>query len=327
MPNLLGGFSDPPLITTDGDPKKSDPYIKAEVIPSRYTGANFKVGRPKKGHGKDVYFSKEYPTFASSEQNKGKTDDFLDPGVLERRQAKEKKKKNIDPNRDFKYASPPKVAVGSGSYFGTFDGKPIPHQEEYKVQKRGEPTPKKDIKAPKNILTSPAKKGTYGYLGTTFGTFEGPKVSDEFDAIRKREQAEWKKSKEKMIGSGVFKNTIRTQGLFDEKGATGVSTVYDHFDPPEEKKSKKKAKKPEDKSAKSLEGRPVFRMSSGPRSGVDGCLNKFPNVRDDKPDPYDSAALKAKEDKKKGPGFIGGTWKPVSGPKQGVVRSLLRKYY
>jgi hypothetical protein len=329
MPSLFGGFSDTAVITTDPDPKKTDPYVKAEVIPSRYTGANFKVTRPKKGHGKDAYFSKDYLTFAVPEQNGkvGKTDDYLDSGVAARREAKESKKRNID-EHDFKYSSYPKRSTGPGSHFGTFDGKPIPHQEDYKVQKRGEPSAKRDVKVPRNILTSPAKRGTYGYIGTTFSKIEGPKASDDYDAIRKRESEAWTKSKEKMITQSTFKSTIRTKRTFDEKGNTGISSAFDAYDAPEEKKkSKKKAVKPtEDKSK--IEGRPVFKYSSAPRSGQPGCLNPFPNSRDEKvPDLYESARIKAAEDKKKAPAPLGGVWKPTQGPKTAVVRSLLKTYY
>lgn len=129
--SLFGGFEDFGYISTDPDPAKTDPYIKAEPIPSRYLGTNFKAGHLKpKADGAAAFL-----TLASSTQTKdGAADVYLNPGSLERKAASEAKKKNIDPNRDFKYVSFPKKAPCSGSYVGTFYQQPLPHERSTKSQ-------------------------------------------------------------------------------------------------------------------------------------------------------------------------------------------------
>lgn len=323
-PSLFGNFNDVGFITTDADKGRTDPYIKAEVIPSRYTGQNFKVGRPKKGHGRDAYFGGKILTFAANDQNAGgKCDDYLDSGVRERREAKAKKAKNID-SKDFKYVSYPKKSTGPGSYFGCLDTKPIPHQQEYNVVKRDAITAKVETKRPKNIITNPGKKGTFGYVGTTFSKVEAPTKNDDYDAQRKLEQEQWKKSKEKMITNVTFRTTIRGVQTFDQKTGTGVSAVYDTYTAPEGKE--KKSRKPKKEVEKKPDDRPPFKYSSGTKRGDAGNLNSFPNKRGDKPDPYDDIEARQKAEKNK-KAAIGGTWKPVSGAKSSVVRSLLKTYY
>ena len=322
-PTLTGAFTDPKYITTDADEKRSDPYIKADVLPSRHTGTNFKVSRPKKGFGRDVYFSKSWLSLASPDQAKdGKVDEYIDQVAADRKWAAEQKKKNIV-DKDFKYASYPKKPSGSGSAIGTFADKPFEHQPEYHVAKHGEPRAKVETKQPPNIKTAWPKKGTYGTVGSTFGKYEAPKQADEFDAIRKQERKAWEESKKKIIGTGTFKATTRPVYSFDEKGASGIPKAYDAYTPPEGKPKKEKKVEP----VGTKEARPPFRYSSGKKSGNAGCLNGFPNTRGDKEDPYDTLRITRKEEKAKGPKPLGGQWKPVSGAKSGVVRSMLKRYY
>ena len=323
-PTLTGAFTDPKFITTDADEKRTDPYIKAETLPSRYTGMSFKVSKPKKGFGPDVYFSKKWLSLASAEQAKdGKVDEYVDEAKLWRKEAIEKKKKNID-SRDFKYASFPKKPSGSGSAIGTFQGKPFEHQPEYHVAKHGEPRSKFEAKQPPNIKTAWPKKGTYGVIGTTFGKYEAPKQADVYEQLRINERKAWEESKKKMIGNGIFKSTVRTKWSFDEKGNSGVPSAFDAYTPPEGKPKKE----PKDKGPEGTkEARPPFRYASATKKGAAGCLNKFPNTRPDAGDPYDTLRLKRKEDREKGKKPIGGTWKPVSGGKAGVTRSMLKRFY
>lgn len=321
--SLFGGFGDLGYISTDPEPTRTDPYIKMEPIPSRYLGSNFKVGHSSSGKTPDAYLDKTYLTLASATQNKSGPDPYVDPGKADLRAMKEAKKLNIDQNKDFKYPSVPPKPVGAGSDFGCF-GKHLEHKPDYKVVERGssvnpEARPKPQ---PKNILTRPGKRGTYGFPGLTIGTpFEPPKVSDEFDAMRKREREAWEASKKKRIGTGVFRTAIPPKQTFDEK-PTGVSKVYDFFDvkPPKEKKEKKE--KPPKEGEEKKEAKPWKTAGA-----CKPFLNSFPNTRDDKPDPYDTLRLKRKEEKEKGPKPLAGTWKPVSGGKSSVIRSLLKRFY
>jgi hypothetical protein len=322
MTTKFGAFGEPSYISTDADVTKSDPYIKAEPIPSRYLGASFSVGRMKKGKGPDALLEKKFKTLASAEQNNGKEDPYVDPNSVGRKATMEAKKKNIS-ERDFRYTSPGKKSTGSGSYTGCIQSAPIPHEPDYKATQRGE-VPERPKPQPTNIKTAPAKKGTYGMIGTTLGKIEPSDKSkpDEYEAMRIMERKRWEESKKKIIHQQPFKTLGRPKRFFDEKNATGVSDVF-HQEPIKEPKEPKGEKKKEEK--KDLK---PFVCSSPPKSGQQGCLNKYPNSHTDQPEPYDSLRIQQKKDKEKAPKLLGGTWKPVaSGCKQGATRSLLKRYY
>ncbi|RNC48846.1 hypothetical protein TcCL_NonESM01119 [Trypanosoma cruzi] len=93
--SVYGGlFSDPPLISTDGDPKRTDPYDKMDTIPSRYLGKGMSIGRSGTGQNAEVYFDKKYLTLASPEQNGNKDlGAFEDADTRMRREAMESKKR------------------------------------------------------------------------------------------------------------------------------------------------------------------------------------------------------------------------------------------
>ena len=322
--SIFGGFSDPSFISAD------DPYEKEEIIPSRYLGANFKVPRCKKGRTPDVFFEKKFLSLASSTQHpKAVQDLYMDPGKRWRLDAKAAKEKNID-KTDFRLASPGKLSTGAGSFFGTFQAKPHPHEADYDVPKKGE-APRRPHPQLPNIKTRPGKKGTYGFIGTTFSKIEptAEGKADVYDQLRRDETKAWKESKEKIvkISQATFKVTCRTISTFDEKNSRGVTSVYDAYVAPEDKKSKKAKKKPKAEE-KILEQKP-FKYSSGPKTGEQGFFGKFANTRGEDPDPQKEAPKKGGKDKKAKPEpkALGGPWKPVSGPKTGVIKSLLRRFY
>lgn len=339
--SLFGGFSDPTsYITTDPNKDKTDTYIKAEPIPSRYLGQNFKVPRGKQGRTADTYFGGKFLTLASKEQNTNikEPDVYEDPGRSERREATKAKAKRIDKDKDFKYVSYPKRSTGPGSIVGTFITKYWEHMPEYKVLARDQ-SPERPKPQPPNIKTRPGKKGTYGFPGTTLMKLpiepildkEKKPISNEYDAMRKQDRAAWEKSKKLCLG-GVFKLSGVGKKTFDEIGSVGVSAIYKQEAVKEDdgKKKKKGKGKKEVAPPKPVSDKP-FRYSSPAKLGVQGFLGKYPNTRDDpkvpKEDPYDTLRLKRKEDAKKAPKPLGGQWKPVSGPKSAVIRSLLRRFY
>lgn len=325
--SLFGGFSDPTFITTDPNPDKTDPYIKTDLIPSRYLGKSLGVKAPAVGRTPEVFFEKKFLTLSSKEQNNGKdVEVYENPGKAERRAEAEAKKKNII-DKDFKYVSPAKAATGPGSYVGTFQDKWFEHQPDYKVVPKDAVPDRPKPQAP-NIKTNPPKKGTFGFPNTLLEKpkpFDPNQKSDEYDALRKKELALWEESKKKNIG-GIFKISCKTKTTFDEKNGTGVSSVFDNFEPKEDPKKKSKKKEVKE-DPKKLDLKP-FRYSSPAKRGEAGFLGKFANSRaENQQDPYDSVRLKRKEEKEKAPKPLGGTWKPVSGPKKGVVASLLRRFY
>ena len=323
---LYGTFSDAPFISTDPDKEKTDPYIKTEPLASRYLGKSLTTSQPVSGRLPNTFFGKSYLTLASKEQNGGKEIEvYENPGKADRRAIAEAKKKNIV-DKDFKVASFPKKSTGPGSYVGTFQGKPLEHQPEYKVVTK-EQVPERPKPQPTNVKTNPPKKGTYGVVGTLLEKpekYDPTKKSDEYDALRKKERQQWEESKKKNLG-GVFKLTGPGKILFDQKPNTGVSSVFDHFEPKEDKKKKSKPAAAETKK----DDLKPFKYTSVTKSGEAGFLQKFPNSRGDNPapDPYDSVKLKRKEEREKAPKPLQGTWKPVSQAKKGVVSSLLRRFY
>lgn len=323
---LYGTFTDANFITTDAEKEKTDPYIKTEPISSRYLGKSLTTNQPPCGRLPNTFFGKSYLTLASKEQNSGKDIEvYENPGKAERRAVAEAKKKNIV-DKDFKVASYPKKTTGPGSYVGTFQGKPLEHQPDFKVLGKDQ-VPERPKPQPVNVKSNPSKKGTYGVIGTLLqkpDKYDPARKGDEFDALRKKERLLWEESKKKNLG-GVFKLTGPGKVLFDQKANTGVSAVFDFFEPKEDKRKKKPAAAVDPKKD---ELKP-FKYTSTTKSGQEGFLQKFPNNRGENPapDPYDSVKIRRKEEKEKAPKPLQGTWKPVQNAKKGVVSSLLRRFY
>lgn len=324
--SLFGGFSDPSFITTDPVPDKTDPYVKTDLISSRYLGKSLGVKLAPKGRLPDAFFEKKFLTLSSKEQNNGKDIEvYENPGKAERRAEAEAKKKNIV-DKDFKYVNPPKKPTGAGSYVGTFQQKWFDHQAEYKVLPK-DGVPERPKPQPVNIKTNPAKRGTFGFPGILLekSKYDPDQKRDEFDALHKKERQLWEESKKKCIG-GIFKISCKSKTTFDEKVATGVSSTYDHYEPKEDPKKKSKKKEPK-ADPKQLELKP-FRYASPAKLGFEGYLNKFPNARtENQLDPFDSVKAARKAEKEKAPKPLGGKWKPVSNAKKPVISSLLRRFY
>ena len=322
--SFFGTFGDAGFITTGATKETTDSYSKVDPTPSRYLGKNLVVSISKSGRMPNTYFENRYLTMASSEQTKDKTVGvYDDPGRTERQQRNKSKDKNIVP-QDFRTPSFPKQSTGPGSYVGSFQA-PFPHMQDYKVQQRDEP-PQPVTSQPANVKTAPGKKGTFGYIGTTFSKVEGVAKGKEdiYDEMRRRETDYWKKSKEKDIGQGKFRIAAYFKKTFDEKVATGVPAVFDRYDAPEDGKKKKKDA-PASTSKPGEGGLPSFKYPSAPKSGELGCFGKFPNA------PYvpkeDGKKKGAEKKEKEEPKPLGGVWRPVSNAKTGVSKSLLRKFY
>merc|ERR1712000_476793 len=109
--------------------------------------------------------------------------------------------------------------------------------------------------------------------------------------------------------------------------------------PPEEKPKRRRGKKKD----KQWPGKPIvhpstFKYTSPPKSGVQGYLNGFPNRREEgmedpynagPRDPEEGSTKKKKKRSKKDPKPLvhDSHWKPTSGEKSSVVRSLLRRFF
>lgn len=204
----------PPVFITIGDE-----YVKKDQLPDRFKGKSFKTTPGKKGHGVDAFFSKKFLSLSEG-------DKYTDPGFYERKAAVEKEKKRLKVNpAPFKYTSGPQTTCGSGTYYGTFCGKTgWQHMVEYDVTKKGELP---DAKKPtlKNIVTSPPKKGTYGYAGVTLSKGDEFKyVSDPYDGEKRKEALKAKEASHKIVGA-AFKPACKRGNFFDET-AHGFPKVY-----------------------------------------------------------------------------------------------------
>lgn len=200
-----------PTFTTIGDQ-----YDKRRVVDERSKGKTFLVPSGRTGKMPDALLEKEFKSIHEG-------DKYIDPGTADRRYRLEKKKKNIV-EAPFKYANFPQKAAGSGSYYGTLDGKPIPHETDYVVPRKGDPVTRKGPTI-RPMYTAPGKKGTYGYVGTTFSTVGEDYVADFYDAKRTLERKARAESHAKMQ-SNAFKPVGRSAKTFDEAPNAGVSSCY-----------------------------------------------------------------------------------------------------
>ncbi|ORC93432.1 uncharacterized protein TM35_000013090 [Trypanosoma theileri] len=346
--SVYGGlFSDPPLISTDADPKLTDPYNKMDTIPSRYLGKGMTIGRGATGAGPEVFFDKKFLTLASQEQNGGKdVGPFEDLETRSRQEALESKKKNIS-TKEFLPPSFPKHSDGPGSYAGCFQNRPyefiMPGEEDDKKKRRhrkknADESAEGDKRktALPNVKTNPGKKGTYGFPGVLLNN---PKYDDNWRQEYERWEAAKAKAEKKAAPpkemGGPFKVPGVTHDYLDELPGTGVSGVY-HFEPVEEKPSKRKRR-----AKAAAADVPVFEQEKPmtfiwSRSGNEGCFDPFPNTWID-PDAMEAAKNKGKKKRKNRkqnaeyvpgpPKGATGIWKPNSFPDTTVVQSCLRRFY
>lgn len=274
-----------------------DEYDKKENgLPERFRGRSFVTAPPKKGHGPDALLSKKFISLSDG-------DKYVDPGYYEKRNRLEKEKKKV--GATFKYTSGSKSACGSGTYFGTFSEKnPPPHLVEYAVTKRGE-MPEKAKPQLRNIVTNPARKGTYGTPGITLGKGDETKyVSDPYEGEKRREAQQAKESSRRIVGP-AFKAACKRGGFFDET-AHGVSKVYtiDKALP---------AKKPDTAGATV----PVAKAWR-PGGTLVTAITKPPEYMED---PFEAKEKAAREQRKKDrPAH--GVWKPIGGSKSLPTRSI-----
>ncbi|KEG14066.1 hypothetical protein DQ04_00641100 [Trypanosoma grayi] len=342
--SVYGGlFSDPPLISTDADAKKTDPYNKMDTIPSRYLGKGLGIGRGPKGQNPEVFFDKTYLTLASPEQNKNKDlGMFEDFATRTLREAMEAKKKNIS-TKEFLPPSFPKSSDGPGSYTGCFQSRAyefiMPGEEDGKKKRRQrKQAAESDAAGGKsslpNVKTNPSKKGTYGYPGLLL---DNAKYNENW----RREYDEWEAAAAKHRKKNPplepmgppFKASGVSHDYLDELLATGVSAVY-HYEPVEEKPSKRKRRAKPAKVVTVLEQeKPMFFQWQ--RSGEEGCIGKFPNTWID-PVAAEEARNKGKKrrHRKQKPEYVpgppkgaSGIWRPNSYPDTTVVQSCLRRFY
>jgi hypothetical protein len=165
-------------------------------------------------------------------------DPYVDPGTAERRAKLEAGKKRINPT-GFRLASPPKKGAGLGSYFGTFQDKPTPHETDYVVPRKGEAVPRKQPEK-RPIMTCASKQGGFGVAGTLLSPIGADYVADFYEARREKDR-ELHEQHKKLMKGAPWRGGGRKGYTFDEGAGTGASTCYQLTKPLEEKKVFKSA--------------------------------------------------------------------------------------
>ncbi|KPA80679.1 hypothetical protein ABB37_04859 [Leptomonas pyrrhocoris] len=338
-----GLFQDPPYLSSDPDPKKTDPYDKQDCIPSRYLGKNMTVGgRTPHGDLPDAYFDKQYLTLASVEQNGGKP--VGDDEDKWKNAAAAQHKKRAISDKEFRYSSYPHKSTGPGSYFGCFQDKPFEYMTEpwddgSKSKKRKKKNTARDTEAEKthlpNIKTGPSKKGTYGYPGLLL---ENPVYNEQWRADHDAAEREAAKKEQKQAGSAKPPNPPMhisgvSRAYLDEMPNTGLSGVYTRHTPPPDDAATRKQKAKKSMAAAApvvLHEKPFTAIAS--RSGEQGCINAFPNawVNPDDVKPSKTALLKQSQKAKEEAARMAKAppvWKPNAFEKTSVVSSCLRRFY
>lgn len=345
-----GLFQDPPYLSSDPDPAKSDPYDTQDCIPSRYLGKNMMTGGAAcPGQHPDAYFDKKYMTLASADQN---AEVYAAHEKSERRRAAAEAKHPMKPVSDseFRYTSFPSKSTGPGSYYGCFQGRPYAHdvdptanatkQEKKLMKKRAEAAAaaaeeEKRIRALPNIKTAPPKKGTYGCPGVLLSKEvydESWRADMDGDGKKARKAAGNEASPQPM--GPPFRVPGVNKSYLDELPATGVSGVYSAYTPPEEKtgrKGKKKDGQQQNAEPASIHEKPFY--GGNPKGGKDSCINPFPNTWYD-PREDEAAAAKKSRSGKKEKAAVEPTrpkgadeWKPNSFGHTSVISSCLRRFY
>ena len=137
-----------------------DDYVKKRGtnVDPRTKGKQFLTAPLRLGKTSDVTFNK-FTSLAVGEP-------YVEMAKQVRRERNENLKKQIV-GKPFRPSSPAKRSTGHGTHYGTFNPlKNMKTTDEY--DKRAA---KKDdlVLPPKNILTNPSKRGTYGMIGTNIG--------------------------------------------------------------------------------------------------------------------------------------------------------------
>ncbi len=136
-----------------------DDYVKktATKVDPRTKGKQFLTAPLRLGKTTDVTFNR-FTSLAVGEP-------YIEMAIHIRRERNENLKKQIG-NKPFRPSSPSKRSTGHGTHYGTFNRLTnMKTTDEY--DKR--PAQKRYLDLPKNFLTSPPKRGTYGMIGTNIG--------------------------------------------------------------------------------------------------------------------------------------------------------------
>jgi len=277
--------------------RKTGPIGKERKLEPR----NFITNPGRKGHGPESFFDRKIKSLAEG-------DKYVDPGQREKREVLENSKKRITP-AGFSYAS---KHSSKGPISGMLSEYPK-HEPEFVVVKPGE-VPEKKKSAPKNIMTSPPKKGGPGTWGVTLSTEQYKYVSDPYDASKPPPA---KEDKDKKSVGPAFKAAVKGSGGFNCNPNTGTDKIYT-LDAPLPASSAQKSAGASTKEKGEKKAAVPWKPSSPPRTGLHATLSgKVPEYQFD-PISEVQSHKKDKDDSNKS----ANVWKPVSSTKSTLSRSI-----
>ena len=235
----------------------------------------------------------------------------------------------------FRPSSPAKKLTGPGSVEGTFTK--VEHLPDGMFPARDE-KPRKPEAGPRNFLTTMPKKGGFGVPGTTLGAYPEYK-GEPYGEKERRLRAERLVHAQAMGERKAFKSTAAPLATLDtaEHSATCVSAVYKRDEaclaPKPDPLAGITKKALAEKRVAERGYEKAFVPSHPPKSGIEGSFTAPPEAV---PEPYDMKVLfKAMQPKRCAPSteHMAGlpaslgeraSFKPSSGPKGGVTRSIAR---
>uniref|UniRef100_A0A7S4C2H8 Cilia-and flagella-associated protein 96 n=1 Tax=Chrysotila carterae TaxID=13221 RepID=A0A7S4C2H8_CHRCT len=307
--NTYGTFSTPSFGGV------GEPYTDKRPADSRVKGKQFTTNQPRRGQTGDNW---NRGTGRKADWNVlFEGEKYADPHTADRKSKNEERAKHLTPD-GFKYTSPSKKNTGLGNYYGTIGAK-FSHEPEYNVLNK-EMKPPAVAPQPRQMLTSPMKRGSHLTPGIAFGpppTADGVRkkeyfhLTDEYNRAHAAEQAQRKHHEEMRGGRPPFRAMSRSLDFFDSHKSVAASKVYTE-DPPvpaRELKSANSSPKPA----------VPFYPSRAPRSGRLGTFEPFPKYQED---PLEEKLKQAREaaaaSKISGPAF-----RPTSKPKSTRTQSIL----
>lgn len=274
----LGVFSQPGSIDI------GDAYAKEHKMPQRYLGKQFLTHGTKWGKNPDALIDHEFKRISEGDQ-------YMDPGANERKERAARKNKNVSEKPFYPSKPASRSWFSKGTQFGCI-GPQYQHEKEFDEEalKAAAREP-----VPKNLYTSPGKKGTYGFPGTTMG--KPLDLMDEpYLVSRELEKVERKVAREK-ISKGFISTHKSATGLFD-------NNIYS-YNPGDWAEKPKERKPPLEKS---------FRPTHPPKKGYNCTINSFPEYKED---PEEVKLREAREERaaERAKKTVKGVFYPNKGPK------------
>ena len=318
-PDKYGNFSDPGSFNVGVPYTGKDPLAQGNT---RLRGVNMKAPSARSCKGNDAAFDRLKPLYQKEP---------FQVSAKEKREARAKAEAGRIQG-PLVPAGMPKKSSGLGGYGGTLgepfeneDGEPFhgwgtADGDPPKGLRKGDPSTQPK---PRNIVTAPGKKGSYGTRGQTLGEKKGAGgsageykyVTTDYDAERKADAARAAHGKKLMSGKPDWRPTapakrggagVTGKTLSGPKNLGGVCGEYKY--------------KPEGPDPKFVPEPPAEYPWAPPKPNK-GPMNPFPEHM---ADPEELQRWKERRRDKEGSAKITKQWRPGGGGKSGATKSVLR---